>query len=479
MPFCEYAKGDAVLGSTTLSNIFILEYLPGAPSDYVKVYLYGQLLCRYPELCDSQEQMSEMLHLDPGTVKNAFSYWEREGAVVKLSDNPPSYSFTVLSPGQSQNETLDDNVYTNRDYIRTLQALMPSLVMENHEIRIANDWLDVFGLDRESVYYLVKREVARRGERLPSARTMFKHLNETVKKWAEAGVHDLSSAQDFSARDSRCFQTAQAVVERFNQRRQPTADEVSLVENWIGKLGYTQEEILSACGEMTRAERPSFKYLDSILANKKKAPDDGLRDKVKALNAQLGISMTVSPAQIEALKGFYAMGFAFDAIESAARQCALINKREYSYVERTLQKWKDAGVYTLEDIEKEREARARDALLMTRMLESAGADRKPSEADLRSLRVWKALIEEDALLYAAQQAQGTANPVKYIDKIVKTWSAKGITTLEKAKEELPPIPAGGSKPVNPSKLLDERDIKDEDYTDWFSTKLKHTGKTGE
>ena len=479
MPFCDFDRSDAVMGSTSLGNMFIMEYMPEAPSDYVKVYLYGLLLCRYPELCEGMEQLSGMLHLDINTVKNAFAYWEREGAVIRLSDNPPSYSFVTLSPAQGKNEALDDDVYSNRDYIRELQKLMPSLVMENHEIRIANDWLDVFGLDPESVYYLVKKEVERRGEKLPSAKTMFRHLNDTVKKWAEAGVHDLRSAQEFAAHDSAHFQTAQAVVERFNQKRLPTADEVELVTRWIDAWHYTPEDILAACGEMTKAERPSFKYLDSILENKRNDPDEGLREQVKEINRQLGVSLTVSPGQIEALKRFRAMGFEPEAIYQAARQCGTINKRDYIYVERTLQKWKEAGVFTLEDIEKEREARARDAQLMTKILESAGADRKPSDADIKSLRVWKALIEEDALLYAAHQAQGMNNPIQYIDKIVKKWSAKGITTLEKAKAETPPVANTAAKTSNPSKIMDEREYSEEEFAEGYYADIMHRKRMGE
>ena len=474
MSFCDYAKGDAVLGHTTLSNIFIMEYLPAAPSDYVKVYLFGLLLCRHDEICDSMEAMAERLHLDINTVKNAFAYWEREGAVIKLSDNPPSYSFVTLAPSQSQNEELDDDVYSNRDYIRTLQALMPSLVMENHEIRIANDWLDVFGLDKDSVYYLIKNEVARRGEKLPSAKTMFKHLNDTVKKWAEAGVHDVKSAQDFVARDSSYFKTAQAVVERFNQKRMPTSDEIDLVRRWMEEMGYSQEKILSACSEMTRAERPSFKYLDSILENRRTNPDDGLREKVKKINAHLGISSVPSPEQAEALKRFLDMGFEFEAIEQAAGQCGMKNRRRYEDIENQLGRWKEAGVFTVADIEKERELRKIDSDFAYRVFENAGIDKKVTDADIKSVRVWKALMAEDAVLYAATLAHGTDAPIKYIDKIVKSWSARGITTLEKAKEAQP---ATGDKARgaqnNPSKIMDERDLKDEDFADWFRIDLKN------
>ena len=67
MPFCAYAEGSAMMGATAVSNLFMLEYMPSAPGDYVKVYLYALLLCRCPELCSGVDAMAEALNLDAET----------------------------------------------------------------------------------------------------------------------------------------------------------------------------------------------------------------------------------------------------------------------------------------------------------------------------------------------------------------------------------------------------------------------------
>ena len=472
MAFCDYARGDAVLGATTVSNMFIMEFLPAAPADYVKVYLFGLMLCAQPEVCDSLEKMSETLHLDIETVKNAFAYWQREGAVVKLSDNPPSYSFVKLMPTRDEKGEVESVVYQNRSYIHALQNLMPSVAIENHEIAIANDWLDVLGLSKEAVFYMVKAEVGRRGK-LPSARTLFRHLNETALKWAEAGITDEASARAFAERDSRSYKAAQAVVNRFNQRRAPTEDEVNLVRKWLEQMKLNEEEILAACEETTKGERPSFKYLDSVLESKRHNPDEGeLREKVKTLSGHLGISGIPTPDQIGQVKEFLGIGFEFAAIEQAAVQCGQNNRRRYEDIAKKLAQWRAAGVYTVEDIEKERKERRHYADIVSRVFEYAGIGGKISEADIKSARVWTALVDEDALYYASELAHGTEAPLKYIDKIIKNWSAKGITTLEKAKAEQPPVKAGTAA-NNPSQIMEKRDLKDEDFADWFKIEIKN------
>ena len=123
MPFCAYAEGSAMMGATAVSNLFMLEYMPSAPGDYVKVYLYALLLCRCPELCSGVDAMAEALNLDAETVLSAFSYWEREGIAERLSDNPPTYSILPMQGALPARQD-DDDVYTNRSYNKQLQALM-------------------------------------------------------------------------------------------------------------------------------------------------------------------------------------------------------------------------------------------------------------------------------------------------------------------------------------------------------------------
>ncbi|MBQ3761976.1 MAG: DnaD domain protein [Clostridia bacterium] len=474
MPLCAYDDEGAISGSTTLSNIFIMEYLPSAPADYVKVYLYGLLLCRYPKLCQTPEEMAQILHLDIAVVEKAFRYWQKEGAVLKTGDNPPAYAFLTLAASQKNEDETADVVYSNRDYVRTLQLLLPSLVMENHEIRIANDWQDVFGLDAETVYFMVETYSERKGGKLPSAKTTFKALSEMARDWAEHGVKDVSGAREYVAKSGAYYNVAREVIRRFNQRREPTKDEIELTKTWMSDLGFTGEEILSACSETTKGERPSFGYLNGILTNLKAHPDDGSRENVKKLNSHLGITLTPTPGQIEAYKSFEQMGFRFDAIEQAAMQCGQKNRRTYDDIEKTLATWKEIGAMTVEEIEKERSEQKRYYDLVHEIFTEAGVEKKISASDIKFARTWTALVEPETVVIAARQARGSENPIKYINKLVQIWSAEGITTPEKAQQAVQ-ARAG----VNPHKILSEREVTDEEFENGFYADIMNRKRAGE
>ena len=194
MAFCTYAEGSAVLGATSVGNLFLMEYMPQAPGDYVKVYLYALLLCRFPLLGDSLEQTADALHMEPEAVLAAFRYWKREGLVEQLSDNPPSFALLPLTLAGAQAQD-DGEIYENRSYNRQLQELMPGLVLEAHELRMAADSLDVYKMEPDAVLLIVKTEVERRGGKLPTARTMFRALEKSVRELAENGNTTLSAVE--------------------------------------------------------------------------------------------------------------------------------------------------------------------------------------------------------------------------------------------------------------------------------------------
>ncbi len=476
MPLCSYAENSEMLGVTNVNNLFILENMPSAPGDYVKVYLYGLMVCRYPSLCDSIEKMSEVLHIDIQTIKNAFNHWEREGLVEKTGDNPPAYCF--IDPVSSNTTEEDDTgVYVNRSYYRELHTLMPGLILEGHELRIANDWIDVYGLTQETALFMVRTEVEKRGGHLPGTRTMFKQLNDTAVNWAENGVSDLASAQEFLLKTSAYSIAAKAVLKQFGQRRQPSVDELKLVKKWIEEWKFSQEDIIKACGKTVNGETPSFGYLDKILEGQRTDPNDTAREQVKKLINHLGIASRPTPSMLDAMSRFSAMGFEFEVIEEAAKWCSQNNRRSFEELEKRLEKWKELGLSTMAEVEQERSAQQYYSDLLNKVYEKCAIDRRVTAGDIKLIRLWTALIPAEAVLFAAELAKGTENPIKYIDKLVKTWSAKGLNTLERIKADNENYsqahnPAQGKRP------MDERNIDPEEFKPDY-TELLNRKRSGE
>lgn len=462
MSICTYAGGNLLFGVTPVDNLFLSEYMGTAPREYVPVYLYGLMLCHHPEANGSIDEIASALKLDTVTVLNAFKYWEREGLVEQMSENPPAFNFLPLSPAHaSEDEQLNSAVYENRDYFRELQALMPSLVLEGHELRMASEWVDELHLTKEAALYMVSVEVRKRGNKLPTAHTLFKHLNDTALQLAEANATDMTSAEEFLALQSSYADCARAVCKQFSFRRNPTVDEIALATKWIDEWKLSVTDIVEACAETVKSGNPSFAYLDKILESRMGGNSDDEFKMVKTLCAHLGIASRPTPAQVEAYRGFIKMGFEPAAIEQAAVWCGENNRRTFDDIAKKLAKWAEAGAFTVEEIERERADQARAMEFLQKVFDEAAVDRKITLSDIKLSKVWTALIEPDAVLYAASMAKGSANAMQYINKIVQGWSAKGINTLEKAKAAgiLSAAPDGRK----PQKPMDSRSVTEEEF----------------
>ena len=83
MGFTKAKVKDFYLLTTDVENIFINEYLPAAPGDYVKVYLYGLLYAQTGADMDART-FARQLRLPPETIRQAWDYWENMGAIRRI-----------------------------------------------------------------------------------------------------------------------------------------------------------------------------------------------------------------------------------------------------------------------------------------------------------------------------------------------------------------------------------------------------------
>ena len=85
--YAKLSKEAAAEGKIQIDNAFIVDFMPFAPENYVKIYLYGlSLACTLSdESLNTPEEIAKRLNLDASTVTEAFSYWAGCGVVNVLS----------------------------------------------------------------------------------------------------------------------------------------------------------------------------------------------------------------------------------------------------------------------------------------------------------------------------------------------------------------------------------------------------------
>ena len=83
MNFIKGRIKEFYLLTTEIETIFLNEYMPAAPGEYVKVYLYGLMYAQQQEEM-SHEGLAKELRLTAEDVDKAWSYWADMRVVKKI-----------------------------------------------------------------------------------------------------------------------------------------------------------------------------------------------------------------------------------------------------------------------------------------------------------------------------------------------------------------------------------------------------------
>ena len=429
MAFLSFDHGAAVYGATPVENMFLLEYLPTAPDDCLRVYLYARLLCVHPELGGSVSDVARALRLTDEAVEDAFRFWEREGLVKRLTDRPPTYALLPMRGAGAASE-MDQQYYQFRDFNASLQRLFGDVILHG-EVAIPQEWVTAFGYTPEAALKIVEYGLAGLRFSRKTPRATLRKLDNVAREWNERGARTLADVERMIAEKSGDLAAAEAVLKRFGLRRRPTEDELALVRKWRGR-GFEVEAILDGCAAMTNAQNPSFAYLDRVLEGRYLQTDvnfAALRDVLR----ELGASAQPTPETLRRYAAFLEAGFEAATVTAAAVALNAQNRHRFEDLERLLAQWAEKELFRADAAEAYLQRQRGLQAEMIGLLRLAGSDRTPGLADIALFEGWKTRFSPEMLRLAAERARGKGAAVGAIDKLLSAWEKEGVSTPEQAR----------------------------------------------
>ena len=472
MPFCTFQDPYALFDCTPLENLYIQEYMLRAPGDFVKVYIYGLMQCYHPAERMSLAAMAKDLGMEEDAVFRAFQYWERQGAVRRVGDNPPAYAYKNLKQAQLTASTdPSQDLYRYREFNEELRSLFDKKrrLYEQDYQRIY-DWMEILELPQEVVLMLIRHCID-----LYGIRFSFEKADALAREWAQGGVTTIEDVEEMTRSSKQMKQDLRRVLRRLGQRREPSQDEEALFNKWVRDWGFTAVAVLEACRETTKGT-PTMAYLDGILSRQHKL---GTRDAgeiaarltqeqqamapARELLAQLG-RRSVSPTEhdVSVIALWQQQGFEWDAILLAAQVAHHNGGNSLDSVGQRLDAWRQRGLFTRAAAEDYLRAVKRDNGQLQQIYEAAGVEARPSAADRRLLHRWQDDLgmPQDVLLLAAAYAVGAKAPMPFIDKILGSWNAAGIHDAASARAEHDRRGAGGAPAAAGAKPSATRPVRE-------------------
>lgn len=460
----------AMFDITPVENQFILEYLPAAKGDYVKVYLYGLMRCYHPEEDISLKQMSHELNMTEEDVETAFRYWERRRLVRRVSDQPPRWQYVnikQLSLTSEDNcdpeyEEFSKDIYDAFDGVRRLHG---------SELNTCFDWHESLKLPTEVIIMLLKHMAEQKGKNF-----RIRDAEKVAAQMAAENILTVDAAEEFFSRDELAYAGIRKILKMMGKRYLPSEAQVNLYRKWNREWGFSPEAIEAAV-DLTAKGDPSLAYLDGILnsmrqenANTEVFTTDNINQSKQKTDAfrevlnKLGNGSIINTENIklyDKMKALYPQSI----ILIAARECCLLRKDVDSILELLLS-WKDKGLESLEDVESYVQVYHEQIALIRELKKTWGVkENRVGEIDCRLITKWENEygFNKDMILAAAPYAAEANQPMAYLDKILADYRKKGINTPEQIKKYT--SQKSSDKKTIKSKKVIAQEYEQRDYKD--------------
>lgn len=335
-------------GYTSVSNIFISEYVPGANGEFVKVYLYLLHLMSLRSNNISISLLADTFNQTEADIMRALRYWDSLD-VISLSFNGPGNSLSnivlrdIKHTGQAANAMADPiaaesaSVNSTSSYqTETVRAAKPDIkqteviyTAEPSKVSYSKEQLNGFlANDNFSMLLFVIEQYM--GRPLSTKETnsivyfydglklstdlieyLFEYCVEHNKKsinyiekvalsWASKNIHTIAEAKEETSNHT---DYVYQIMKAFGlSNREPAQHEKAMIAKWADTYCFDTDMIIEACNRTIKAiHQPSFEYADTILANWKNSNVSSLED-VKKADAAYAAGNNIKPKQTASSK---------------------------------------------------------------------------------------------------------------------------------------------------------------------------------
>lgn len=442
MAFCSFDESAALFDATPVENMFISEYMLKAPGDFVKVYLYGLMLCYHASERMSLASMARDLDVTQEEIERAYRYWEREGLVRRVGDNPVRYTYYNLKQiTLTRAEKPGEQLY-NRSFMEDVRRILNRNELRKTEMDMIYDWIDIYELPEEVVILLLKLEMEKSGGRVSIA-----IADKVAKEWAQSGICTVEDVEKIVVLGKEREVNLRKLLRRMGQTRYPSYDEKEMYNKWINDWGFTYDQIQDAC-KATTSGTPTMAYLDGILrriyqtgsSETLSVQNEKLRFARKIFAALGRTGVTPSEEDQQRIDEWMLNGFSQDMIMMAAKEAhesALGGNLDS--IESKLNIWRKNNFTSIEDI---LVARTQIKVLRDQIRivnnELGKPEARIGTVSVDYFRKWTTEMgmSMDLILLAAKYTResGTTS-FKVLNTILKNWKQVGINTLSAAQAE--------------------------------------------
>lgn len=271
---------DLYLQKTEVENLFITEFLPTAPGEYVKVYLFGLMYAQH-DLEMDVSKLSRVMKIAEADILAAWGYWAKKGLLKIWHNNDNTeYEIEYLSLmedlyGRGIKESEENNASdpSEEDEISKvvnmeIQAIfgkyesLTGKMLSTEEARKIGDAIFTYSILPDIMSYSVEYCVS-------EDKASVNQIINTAVNWVKQGCQNLADVREYIAEHSQRITNYNLIFREMGFNRLPNPPDREMMDRWFDEMGFTIKEILEACKKAAGIREPSLRYVNKVLENKK------------------------------------------------------------------------------------------------------------------------------------------------------------------------------------------------------------------
>ena len=423
-----------LFSSVELENMFILEYMPYAPENYSKVYVYGKMLAASGNDYDNNAlRIAKLLGMTEDEVLDAFSYWNEKGVVAFISADPLEIEYLLVRPSRASARKFSKTKYTpfNEQLLRMFphRDFTPSDYNEYYSV------MEDYHIDANAMLFIFSYCARLKGDNVG-----WRYIVTVARNLAKDGCRTEKEVEDALSGMSVYDDALKAIFKALKIKRKPDVEDKQLYKIWTKEYGFELNAMLLLAGSVFSGE---MKGLDALtkryyllgLTNfegiEKHMAERGV---LIALTKEILIKLDVRFTRLDHYAETYVeswvkKGFDREALILIADYCFRHDRKSCEGMKAIVEKFEGLGIFTADGLREHFAAKVRYDDNLKELLSLAKSDRRIVSRDREIYRQWLDWsIAQELMAYAAEKAAGTENPIAYMNKLIYSWEESGIKT---------------------------------------------------
>ncbi len=444
MAYCSFSGSYLANNKTEVDNIFINDYLPYAPAECVKVYLYGLMMCHNASSFDNSiESFSKALKMSKEDIESCYLYWQEQGLVQIVHSIPIEIKYIPLTDVVSGIKKYNDKKYSSFN-AQVQELFSHTRMISTNEYSEYYYLIEELHIEPEALIMIISYCIKMKGENVG-----YKYILAVAKNWANSGLTTVNLVEEHLQEIDQNNVVIEKILKLFGKKRPATLEEKELYKKWTNELDFGEDVILAVAQEIKKLSKPSFLSLDKYLTkyfenhlmsvaeiNEHEANKTVLYDLARKINKEIGVYYDNLEVVVDTyVTKWVSLGCDEEYLLTLAKFAFKNSIRTLEKLDNYIMKFYKLGIVTKEALSQyigeisETDNKIKDILV------EIGVNRNVNNFDREKYKTWTREwnLSDEIILYASSLANGKLSPMGYLSTLLSIYHDKNVKTVEQAK----------------------------------------------